>query len=107
MKWFKRIIILVVILAALGFISVGVINVDMVEEDLPTNVYDENSDLGDLINTKLFDLFLGSVTNEYTLVEEVMNLVILDSIRDNINPSYDPLSSCETTECNFIIYEDM
>ena len=106
MKIIKILIILVVILAVLGFIGVGVINVDVIEEDLPTNVYEEDANLLSLVNARMFDLFVTSVTNEYGVVEEIVNLVILDSIRENINSEYNPLGDCETTECNFIIYED-
>ena len=106
MKIIKILIILIAILAVLGFIGVGVINVDVIEDDLPTNVYEEDANLLSLVNTRMFDLFVTSVTNEYSVVEEIVNLVILDSIRENINSEYDPLGDCETTECNFIIYED-
>lgn len=106
MKIIKILIILVVILAVLGFIGVRAINVDVIEEDLPTNVYEEDADLLSLVNARMFDLFVTSVTNEYGIVEEIVNLVILDSIRENINSEYDPLGDCETNECNFIIHED-
>ena len=106
MKIIKILIVTVVVLAVLGFIGVGVINVDVIEDDLPTNVYEEDANLLSLVNTRLFDLFVTSVTNEYGVVEEIVNLVILDSIRENINSEYDPLGDCETNECNFIIYED-
>ena len=75
------------------------------EEELPTNVYEEDSDLLTIANTRLYDLFVTSVTLEYSVVEEVINLIILDSIRENINSEYNPLGDCETNECNFIIYE--
>ncbi len=106
MKIIKILIVTVVVLAVLGFIGVGVINVDVIEDDLPTNVYEEDANLLSLVNTRLFDLFVTSVTNEYGVVEEIVNLVILDSIRENINSEYNPLGDCETNECNFIVYED-
>lgn len=107
MKWLKRLLILILVLSVLGIVSLGVVNVDMIESDLPTNVYEEDSNLGTLINIKLFDLFMTTVTNEYTIVEEVVNLIILDSIRENVNDQYNPLSDCETVECNFITYGDI
>lgn len=106
MKWLKIFIIFSIVVAALGFIGIGIISVDMDETDLPEAVYEEQSDLGVIINTKMFDLFLGTVTSEYTIIEEVINLEILNSIRENINSSYDPLGTCDTTDCNYIIYDN-
>ncbi|MCK5388644.1 MAG: hypothetical protein KAJ22_05100, partial [Candidatus Izimaplasma sp.] len=106
MKFIKILVVLSIILIALGFVGIGMISVDVVEDSLPTNVYEEDADLLTIVNTRLFDLFVTGVTNEYTVVEEVINLIILDSIRENINSEYDPLGDCDTSECNFIIYED-
>jgi hypothetical protein len=54
----------------------------------------------------MVELFFTSYSNEYTVTEEILNLVVLDSIRENINADYDPLSDCETIECNYIVHED-
>ncbi|MFK5883377.1 MAG: hypothetical protein QM489_03445 [Candidatus Izemoplasma sp.] len=106
MKWLKRLLILTVIVAGLGFVAIGVISVDALDSDLPTNVYEEDSDLGTVLNAKLLEVFASAATDDFTPIEEIINLVILDSIRDNVNVSYDPLGDCDTVECNFIIYED-
>lgn len=106
MKWLKRLLILIVILAALGFVAISIIDVDASDSDLPANVYEEDSDLGTVLDTKLLEVFSSAVTDDFTPIEEIINLVILDSIRDNINAEYDPLSDCETVECNYIVYED-
>jgi len=82
------------------------IQVEVDEDTLPVNVYEEDADLLTLVNTRLIDLFINSATNEYTVVEEVVNLIILDSIRENVNSEYDPLGDCETTECNYIVYDE-
>lgn len=51
-------------------------------------------------------IFITSVTNEYTVIEEILNHVVLNSIRENVNEDYDPLGDCETIECNFIVHEE-
>jgi len=106
MKLIKMLVVVIVVLFGLLLVGKSKIQADVSEDSLPTNVYEEDADLLSVVNTKLFDLFVTSVSNEYTVVEEVINLIILDSIRDNINSSYDPLGDCDTVECNFIIHED-
>ena len=106
MKAVKGLIFVLVLLFVLLLVAKGAIQVDMNEDLLPTNVYEEDADLLTLVNTRMYDLFMTSVTNEYTVVEEVVNLIILDSVRENVNSEYDPLGDCDTTECNFIVYED-
>ena len=106
MKIIKKLVVLAILLFALLLVGKSIIQADVNEDSLPTNVYEEDADLLTVVNTRLFDLFVTSVTNEYTVVEEVINLIILDSIRDNINSSYDPLGDCDTVECNYIIHDD-
>ncbi len=106
MKILRKLVILVIIVFGLLMVIKAQIQVEVNEDALPTNVYEENADLLTVVNIKLFDLFVTSVTNEYTVVEEVVNLIILDSIRDNVNSNYDPLGDCETVECNYIIHND-
>jgi|LGVE01.1.fsa_nt_gb hypothetical protein len=106
MKVIRALLIIIVVLVIIGAIGIGKINVDVIEDDLPTNVYEEDADLLSLVNIRMISLFVDRDTNEYGIVEEIINLIILDSIRENVNSSYDPLSDCETEECNFIIHED-
>lgn len=106
MKIIKIVLILLVFLIAASFVVLNSIKQEIDEDTLPTNVYEEDSNLLTVVNARLFDLFVSSVTNEYTVVEEIMNLIILDSIRENVNADYDPLGDCETIECEFIVHED-
>ncbi len=106
MKLVKGLVIVALVLVILLFVAKGAIQVEVDEESLPVNVYSEDADLLTLVNARMFDLFVTSVTNEYTVVEEVVNLIILDSIRDNVNSDYDPLGDCETTDCNYIVYDE-
>ncbi len=106
MKIIKVVVIILVFLFLLLLVGKSQIQAEVNEDVLPVSVYEEDTDLLVLVNTRLSNLFLTPVTNKYTLVEEVVNLIILDSIKENINSEYDPLSDCETTECNYIIYDD-
>ncbi|MCK5388176.1 MAG: hypothetical protein KAJ22_02725 [Candidatus Izimaplasma sp.] len=106
MKVLKGLIVVLVLLVVLVLVAKSIIQVDVSEDVLPTSVYEEDTDLLTLVNTKLLGLFTTTVTSEYTIVEEVVNLIIIDSIRDNVNSDYDPLGDCDTTDCNFIIYDE-
>ena len=78
MKLIKGLVIVALVLVILLFVAKGAIQVEVDEESLPVNVYSEDADLLTLVNARMFDLFVTSVTNEYTVVEEVVNLIILD-----------------------------
>lgn len=106
MKFLRIIIGLIIVIAVLGVIGFNKVNVEVVESDLPESVYGENSNLLYIANSRLIGLFILQNVNEYTVVEEVINLVILDTIRKNINSEYDPLGNCETDECNYIFQGD-
>lgn len=106
MKLIRSLVVIAILLVVLLFIAKSAIQVDVSEDILPTSIYEEEAGLLSLVNTKLHDLFTGSTTSEYIIVEEVVNLIILDSIRENVNSDYDPLGDCETTDCNFIIYDE-
>ncbi len=106
MKIIKVLLVVVVVIGIIGFIGFKKVNIEMDEVDLPANVYEEEGDLLNIVNTKLFDLFVLSADNEYTVVEEVINLVTLDTIRENVNAEYDPLSDCDTDECNYILQNE-
>lgn len=106
MKLIKMLLIIVVVLGLLGLFAYNKVQVEVDETDLPTNVYEEEADLLSIVNLRLIDLFVLSITNEYTTVEEIINLVILDTVRENINDEYDPLGTCDTEECNYILIDE-
>lgn len=106
MKIIKILLFVIIILLAGVAFSLYSVKVDIDESELPANVYEEQGDLQTVVNARMFEIFLNASTDEYTIIEEILNLVVLDSIRDNVNEDYDPLSDCETLECNFIIHED-
>jgi hypothetical protein len=103
-KIFKVIIVLIVIIALAFFVVKSIFHVTVDENEIPQNVYEENTGLLGLVQLELVELFVLNIGNdEYILVEEMVNLVIRDSIRENFNESYDPLGDCETDECNYIV----
>jgi len=106
MKIIKWILIILFILVVLIVIGVAIINVKVDEDSLPIDVYEEDANLMTLVDEKLYELFIATVTDDYTLVEEIINLIILDSIKENVNNEYDPLSDCEDISCNFIVHKD-
>jgi len=105
MKALKWLLIFIVILIGALLAVMYSFQVKVEESELPINVYEQDADLLSVMNDRMVSLVLPS-SNEYTIIEEVLNLVVLNSIRENVNPDYDPLGDCETTECNFIIHED-
>ncbi len=106
MKFIKLLLAVIIIVLAVVIGLLYSVKADVEESELPINVYEEQGNLISIMNARMIELFITSVGNEYTVIEEVLNLVVLDSIRENINADYDPLSDCETLECNYIIHDD-
>ncbi|MBU1094193.1 MAG: hypothetical protein KKH01_07005 [Firmicutes bacterium] len=109
MKMLKRLLIfiLVIVIVIVGglFFFVKSIAVEVTDSDLPQDVYTENGDLLVVAQNDLLELFLADEADRYTIFEEFLNLVILDSIQTNINTAYDPLGTLDTNEANYIVYE--
>jgi hypothetical protein len=106
-KLIQNLLIIIVLLGILLMIGVNMITVEVDQSVLPENVYTEDANLATIINDHMFDLLFNSDTEtEYTFVEDIMNYVILDTIRSNINPDYDPLGDCEEVSCDFILVEE-
>lgn len=107
MKFIKRLVILVILLAVV--IVVGVIMfaksiaVEVTDADLPQNVYEETGVLLTIAQLNLLDLVGATDQERYTIIEEFMNYIILDSIRTNINEAYDPLGSLDTDAANYVM----
>lgn len=106
-KVLKRLLLgLVVILVGLSVyavIFVRSIEYQVTADDLPQDVYDSSGDLLSFAKVKMIGLMTATSDQRYTLIEEIMNLVLYDSIRKNINPEYDPLGDCGTTSCERIV----
>jgi hypothetical protein len=106
MKIVKWILVVLIILLGIIYIGLNSVKVDVEESELPVNVYEADTDLTTIIQDRMVSIFIDSVANEYTVIEEILNLVVLNSIRENVNADYDPLGDCDTTDCNYIVYEE-
>lgn len=106
MKIIKILLVVLILLVVGAVIALNSVKMEVEESELPVNVYEESGDLTTILQAKMVDLFINSPADEFTVIEEILNLVVLDSIRENINADYDPLGTCETEECNFIVHED-
>ncbi len=111
MKLLKRLLIfvlvIVVILVAGVLILMKAIHVDVTDSDLPQTVYTSNGDLMGFAENAMLDYVTASQSDQYTIVEEVINYIILDSIRTNINAQYDPLSDSTDNAVNHVIDSGM
>lgn len=102
-KWF---IILVLLLFAVLYSVISSYRVDVDINDIDDTPYQENANLLTVVHSFLVDLFVDSNTDEYTLVEDIINYVIVDSIHENINEDYNPFDDCNSDDCKYIIYSD-
>lgn len=110
MKKFIRRLLVVIVLVIVGvgllFMSfVNSIRYVVTETDLPQDVYESEGDLIALAELKIMSLILVDEEDRFSIVEEIMNLIILDSIQENMNSLYSPLSDCEDDACQYI-YKD-
>lgn len=105
-KIFFGIIIGLVILIFVGvLIFLNSIKVEVTDDDLPQGIYTETGDLESLSQIYLLGIIVASDADRYTLVNGFMNYMILDSIRTNVNPDYNPLGSLDTVEANYVTYD--
>ncbi|MBU0997260.1 MAG: hypothetical protein KKE16_04360 [Firmicutes bacterium] len=108
MKIIKKllIILLLLVVAGVGLLMVGIsmIKMDMDFSALPQDVYTESGDLKSIAELKLLRLVtLMPSEDEYTIVEEFINYMILDTIHEKINAEYDPLSEDDEIEKHVIV----
>ena len=109
MKLLKRLLIFIFILVVIIVVAVIVlvksIAVEVTDADLPQVVYQQDADLLITAQANLLGMILASETERYTIIEEFVNYIILDSIQTNINPNYDPLGDLDTDATNYVINE--
>ena len=95
MKIIKRLLIFLflVIIIVLGLLYLGInrISTTVTEADLPQDVYESDGDISVLLLSKAAEIVLADEEDSYTLIEDFINLLIFDIIKDNINPEYDPI----------------
>lgn len=105
----KKVIIFISLLVTILFVLMTLflnnISVDVTDDDLPQDVYTNSGDpflIAQSVMLEFVNPF--SEEDEYTLTEEFMNYMILDSIKENVNAEYDPLNpDCTDSACDVII----
>lgn len=109
MKIIKRLIIFLffIIIVVLGLLYLGLnrISTTVTKEDLPQDVYESDGNLSVLILSKATEIVFADEEDSYTLIEDFVNLLIFDIIKDDINPEYDPINGSEEIN-NYIINKD-
>lgn len=110
LKTIKKIVIFLVFVIVVVLFGI-IIFIDKIEyqvtaEDLPQEVYENSGDGLVIAKFKMLDLVTAEADERYTLTEEIINLIIYDSIKENINEAYNPLGTCTTNECLNVISED-
>lgn len=109
-KFIKRFLIFVIILLTLlvifAFSFINSIEYSVSSDDLPQNVYNTSGSLLPYAQTKIVELIIADEDERYTITEELINLILLDSIKENVNSEYDPLNDCTDFSCSRIINQD-
>jgi hypothetical protein len=105
-KVFLGIVIGLVVLIFVGvLIFINSIKVEVTDDNPPQGVYTETGNLESISQLYLLGIILAPVENRNTFVNGFINYMILDSIRENINPDYDPLGDLDTVEANYVTYD--
>jgi len=107
LKIIKRLFILIIVIALVLVVGVFMftksIAYEVTDADLPQDVYSESGNLLTIAQLNLMGLVLADEQERYTIIEEFMNYVLLDSIRTNINSAYDPLGDLITDDANYVM----
>jgi hypothetical protein len=103
-------LLIVLIIIVLGFVVAlelitSAIDEPISKDNLSSIVY-QDPDSFDGAQDALEGFFNFGNQDDYTGLELFMNYMIFDSIKENINASYDPLSDCETDACKYIYTMD-
>ncbi len=101
----KLLLFIIIVLVAISIYALSFINAieySVTESDLPQDVYSTSGDLLSYAKTKIVSLVMASDEDRYTITEDFLNLIILDSIHKNLNEDYDPLGDCTSNTCESI-----
>ncbi|QWC00242.1 hypothetical protein KHQ88_01355 [Mycoplasmatota bacterium] len=105
-KLIKRLILFLIIIIILTFVGVIIflnsVEVQITEEDLPQDVYESSGNLSTMMQNKMISIARQEDGDSYNDFEDFLNIMILKTIRDNINALYDPLNGVEE-ESEYII----
>jgi len=103
----KKVVIFVIIVGVIGMVGVFLISVEVDNSVLPTNVYEDDGDFTTIINNHVYNLLFNSnQETEYTFVEDIVNYVILNTIKENVNELYDPLDVNGDESTQYIVYDE-
>jgi hypothetical protein len=84
--------LVIIIVIGLLYLGINRISTTVTEADLPQDVYESNGDISVLMLSKAAEIVLADEEDSYTLIEDFINLLIFDIIKDNINSEYDPIN---------------
>jgi|GEM_PF-652291 len=105
-KFIKRFIIfiLVIVVIAVGgtLIFLNSVKVNVTEDDLPEEVYDPSGNLETMMQDKMIAIATSDQADTNELFEDFLNMMIYKTIKDNVNPEYDPLNG-DTDESEYIV----
>ena len=108
----KKLLIAILVIIMAGFFALSYLQskleVEVSSADLPQDVYENDGNLLLIDQQKLVDIVNPLNTeDDYTLLEEFFNYMLLYSIRENVNENYNPLDdTCDTTDCMYIVETD-
>jgi hypothetical protein len=95
-KWIKRLLIvillLIIILSSVSLFYLQSVEVEIRDEDLPQNVYATSGFLPLMMQSKIGQIVYGDESERDGHIEDFMNLLIFQTIRDDINQDYDPIN---------------
>lgn len=98
----------IIVLIVFGIFTISYVNsirFEVTESDLPQDVYESDGNLLMLAKLKIVGLVIAGEDERYTMIEEIINLIILDTIQENINTSYNPVGDCQSDACQYIYKE--
>lgn len=101
-KWLLiSLILLSIILVSSIVFYLRSVNVYVTEQDLPEGVYDSNSSVNMLMLSAVTSILVADEDEVDPRIEFFMNVLIYKTIKDDINPDYDPING-ETKESQYI-----
>jgi len=110
LKALKRLLIFFILLITIvivgSIVMIKSVAVNTTDADLPELIYNSSDDLLTTAQLSLLGLPFASSDDQYTIIEDFMNYIILDSIRTNINDAYDPLGDLASSDANYVIYDN-
>lgn len=103
-KILKRLIIGIVILSLIAitglFIYLNSVKVNVTDDDLPENVYTYTGSLNVLMLSTISNIVSNNGDRDQ-YIEDYINILIYKTIRDDINPDYDPING-DTDKSQYI-----